>query len=234
MTRYRNASATRASFCSEDKPSGSSRRHELHRSSSSRKVFSSKPKQKQKSPFQKVDLNKVVALVGKQGEGNKKFSPSTSSVSVLPVFQSEKAGHTSLVFRGRKPELATMSIAHRCVHPSSTTRFPAGFSLSSRAPCGCEKWWSATQKADILCQLGHVDSVGGEIPEHLDKLVWKGVEVDVELAICAGNISMLGHTIACSRAGLDNLLSTSFLVYVSSVLLSCTICTTCNRSSSPS
>ena len=85
-----------------------------------------------------------------------------------------------------------MSVAHVCVHSFSFTSFPAGLSFPARASCGCGEWWSATQKADILCQLGHVDSVGGEVPEHLDKLVWEGVEVDVELAVCGkGNVSML-------------------------------------------
>lgn len=32
-------------------------------------------------------------------------------------------------------------------------------------------------------QLAHVDLIGSEIPEHLDEVVRKGVEVDMELAV---------------------------------------------------
>ena len=39
-------------------------------------------------------------------------------------------------------------------------------------------------QVDFLCQLVHVDTVGREVPEHLDQLVREGVEVDVELAVC--------------------------------------------------
>lgn len=128
-------------------------------------------------------FEQVVAPVGKQSREQEKISPSVKSVSVLPAFQPERAGHSFLVIPNRKPKLATVSIAHVCVHPSSFTGFPAGFSFPARASCRCGECWSATQKADILCQLGHVDSVGGEVPEHLNQLIWEGVEVDVELAV---------------------------------------------------
>lgn len=41
----------------------------------------------------------------------------------------------------------------------------------------------------ILCQGGHVDALLGEVPEHLDERIRKGVEVDVELAVCRSNVS---------------------------------------------
>ena len=170
-------------------------------------------------------------------------SQSQECVLFVPVCQWEMAGRgercnletdfRQIQAKGQRSQQGAFFMG--ACDPFTFNRFPAGLSFPARASCGCGKWWSATQEADILCQLGHVDSVGGEVPEHLDKLIWESVEVDVELAVCErGNVSMRGHTIACTWIGLDNSLSTSFLVYVSSVLLSCTICTTCSRSSSPS
>ena len=35
----------------------------------------------------------------------------------------------------------------------------------------------------LLSKHAHVDFVRGEVPEHLDQVVWEGVEVDVEFAV---------------------------------------------------
>lgn len=43
---------------------------------------------------------------------------------------------------------------------------------------------SSTSRVVVLGHIGHVDALLGEVPEHLDELVWEGVEVDVEFAIC--------------------------------------------------
>ena len=43
---------------------------------------------------------------------------------------------------------------------------------------------TASDEGNFLRQLVHVDPVGSEVPEHLNQLVWEGVEVDVEFAVC--------------------------------------------------
>lgn len=77
-------------------------------------------------------------------------------------------------------------------------------------------WLAAAEDADVLCHGGHVDAVGGEVPQHLDQLVGEGVEVDVELAICDMLVSMfsphLKQAPALSHCFAGDLLSTSFLV----------------------
>ena len=50
-------------------------------------------------------------------------------------------------------------------------------------------WW--IWLADFLCHARHIHTLLGEVPEHLDELVGEGVEVDVELAICWANVSLI-------------------------------------------
>lgn len=42
----------------------------------------------------------------------------------------------------------------------------------------------ASCSAGILCHHTHIDALFGEVPQHLDELIWQGVEVDVEFAVC--------------------------------------------------
>jgi hypothetical protein len=80
--------------------------------------------------------------------------------------------------------------------------------------------WSWTAKARLQLGLG-----GCEVPQHLDQRVGQGVEVDVEFAVCI-SLALIQTVVNA------NVLSTSFLVYVSLVLLSWTRVTTWSRSSS--
>ena len=73
------------------------------------------------------------------------------------------------------------------------------------------KWRSTTQVTKLLGHGGHVDAVGGEVPQHLDELVREGVEVDVELAVC-WHVSNRSHSRETSPIYRRNSLSTSFLV----------------------
>lgn len=58
--------------------------------------------------------------------------------------------------------------------------------LASRVACEFAASYDnalSSCSAGTLCHHTHIDALFGEIPEHLDELIWQGVQVDVEFAV---------------------------------------------------